>query len=243
LAETQTLTSNPILNDKDTKSVECLGSGKERKEIHKQSKFKYNFIEIAARLKAAGFSDKDLGYALGVNHSTVTAWKKMYPEFGAACKEGTESAVKYLVAKGLKGAAGYDYEEVETKYKTIDTHRMTPEGEPILKEIPVTRKVTKKHQKSDPMLLCFMLINLSKGEFRNTKYIEQKTTTVNVDVSAQLEADTIKRLAGKLNVLADEAKKKQIKSREVKPEEKAGAFEDSKESSQEMQRDSEDAGK
>jgi hypothetical protein len=176
--------------------------------VRKNSKFNYDFVKMAVRLKAAGFTDVDLAYAFDVLPDTVRDWKKRHPVFADACEKGKEAAVRYLVAQGLIAAAGYDYEVVEERFKTVVL--AGEDGEKELVDVPVGKRILKKHQKSDPTLLTFMLVNLSGGEFKNTKYIETNQTNLsaNFELLAELSGDEIRRVAGKFTEVAKRLDKK-----------------------------------
>ena len=180
--------------------------------VHGSSKFNYDFVKMAARLKAAGFTDNDLAYAFDVTSTTVRTWQKKHPEFALACSKGKEAASRYLVAQALRAAAGYDYTETDAKYRA--EQYTDEEGVEQTKEVLIGKTVKDKHQKSDPFLLTFMLINLSDGEFKNTKYIEttMKSITANVDIRAELTGEEIRKVAGKFLDVAESVEKKQIES-------------------------------
>lgn len=162
--------------------------------IRKNAKFSTEFAEVALRLKAAGFNDDDLAYALGVTRVTINRWQGQYPFFKQAVQEGRSVAVKHLVATAIRAACGYDYEEIDEEKALDGTVKKT--------------LVKKKHQKPDSYLLTFMLINLAPEQFRNTKYLIEEKKALNIDVSAQLEADQIERLSGKLVSMAKELSEK-----------------------------------
>jgi hypothetical protein len=180
----------PIENDEFQKKLDSKMKDPVMRKLSAKARFRYDYIPIAARLKAAGLSDAALAYVLEVKPNTISSWKERYPDFKAACDNGKELAVQHLVAKGIMAAGGYDFEE-ET-----ETYRINDEGAEVL----ASRKVRKKHQKSDPHLLVFMLSNLSKGEWRSMKNVEinEKKMNLNVSVSGEIEADAIRRLAGRL---------------------------------------------
>jgi hypothetical protein len=169
------------LNISDAEALSFINSRLEATDLQSppKGKFREDFVPVAARLKAAGFSDDDLAYSFGVTHDTIEKWKKKYPTFKAVCNNGKQMAARYLVAQGLKAAAGYEYEETQTEYmqKMVDNK---------IVELPGKTRVTKKF--------------LSGGEYKYIKNVEvnENKTTLNVDLQAKLETDEIKRLAGRL---------------------------------------------
>lgn len=161
-----------------------------RRKLQKGAKFNFDFVEMASRMVAAGMTETDLGYVLGVKPGTIKKWKQRYAEFKEACSSGKEIAKQYLVAKGLRAAMGYDYEEVD---QVLERNK---DGEMYVKK--ETRKL--KHKAVDKDLLIFFLINMARGsgEWRNVKSIEitEKKQNVNIHLSGHIESDTIRKLAG-----------------------------------------------
>lgn len=175
-------------------------------KIRKRAKFNYKFIQIAARLIAAGHTESDIGYVLGVKKSTVASWKQRYPQFKAACDNGKVMARNYLVSKGLRAAGGYDYSE-----ETFELRCVEGEGE---KQLVLIKKVN-KHQKPDGNLLTFFLVNMDKENFSFTKHVtvDQTNKTLNLELTGQIESKQIKEFAGKLLEAADKLdKKKKVES-------------------------------
>ena len=162
-----------------------------RRKLKKGATYSYDFVQVAARMTAAGMTVKDVGFVLGVKPTTVTKWKERYSEFGEACRDGKEIAKQYLVANGLRTALGYDYEEVDQVFV-----KDTEKGDLVLQK--ETRKL--RHRPVDKDLMMFFLINLDRGQgnWKNVKSveIEQKKTTTNINISANLESSDIRKLAG-----------------------------------------------
>ena len=186
-----------------------------RRKLQKGAKFNYDFVQVASRLVAAGMTEKDIGYVLGVKPTTISKWKQRYTEFKLAT-DSKSSAKKIaganLVANGLRAAMGFDYEEVD---QVFSKDRET--GELILQK--ETRKL--RHKAVDKDLLMFFLINIDRGigEWKNIKSveIEQKKTTTNINITANLESSDIRKLAGAAFTEADriDRKKKTVESNVV----------------------------
>lgn len=177
-----------------------------RYKVRKRAKFNYNFVAVAARLIAAGHTESDIGYVLGVKKSTVASWKQRYPQFKAACDNGKTMARNYLVSSGLKAACGYDYSE-----ETFELRVVVGELE---KQLVLTKKVN-KHQKADGNVLAFMLVNMDPENFSHTKHVtvDQTNKTLNLELTGQIESKQIKEFAGKLLEAADKLdKKKKVES-------------------------------
>ena len=164
---------------------------------------------------AAGMTEKEVGFWLGVKPTTISKWKQRYAEFKLAT-DSKSSAKKVaganLVANGLRAAMGFDYEEVDQVFS-----RDEETGELILQK--ETRKL--RHKAVDKDLLMFFLINIDRGigEWKNIKSIEieQKKTTTNINITANLESSDIRKLAGAAFTEADriDRKKKTVESNVV----------------------------
>ncbi len=175
-----------------------------RRKIKKGAKYNREFVQVASRMVAAGMTEKELGFFLGVKPATIKKWKQRYDEFALATKNGSsakEIAKSHLVANGLRAAMGYDYEEVDRVMER------NSEGELIVKK--ETRKL--KHKPIDKDMLIFFLINMDRGEgnWKNVKSveIEQKKQNVNINLTGEIEASTIKALAGAAIKEADKMEK------------------------------------
>ena len=175
-----------------------------RRKLQKGAKFNYDFVQVASRLVAAGMTEKDIGYVLGVKPTTIAKWKQRYEEFGLATNSQSSAkqiATAYLIANGLRSAMGYDYEETDQVLEMIDNPNYDGEDkdckEPAL--IQVVKKETRKlkHRPPDKDLLMFFLLNLS-DEYHNTRsiQIEQTKKQINVSITGQLESSDIRKLAG-----------------------------------------------
>ena len=150
-------------------------------------------------------TEKEIGYWLGVKPGTIKKWKQRYSEFKLAT-DSKSSAKKiagaYLVANGLRAASGYDIEEVDQVLTRNVDGKMV-----VTKE---TRKL--KHRPVDKDLLIFFLINMSRGsgEWSNVKSIEvtEKRQNLNINLTGQIESDTIRKLAGAAIKQADSMDRK-----------------------------------
>ena len=176
-----------------------IGDTVKKWKIQKNALFNFEFVELAARLKAAGFSDTDLAYTFNVNKQTVTSWKERYPQFKLACDEGKDIAVKYLVAKGLRAAVGYDYTDYNEKYTTVDV--VDEDGKPTgeTKEVLKERSVFKKSMAPNPSLLIFMLANLKPDDWQSVHKIQvDKNENINIQIDGKIVSKQIDELAGRL---------------------------------------------
>lgn len=179
------------------------------------ARFNVDFIKLVANLKAAGLSDVYIAQVLQCKPATIKRWRNKYDELEKAYQDGKSTAFQQLVATAYQIATGYDYAEYDEKYE-----RKTGTDGKVYMEL-VERKKKLKHQKPDHNLLIFLLINLSKGEFTNTKKVEvdQQTTQRKINVTASVSSEQIERLAGEalMGVVA-EKKAKQVLSEVIDAE-------------------------
>ena len=182
-----------------------------RRKLQKGAKYNYDFVQIASRLVAAGMTERDIGYVLGVKPTTVSKWKQRYAEFKLATDSKSSAkqiAVAHMVANGLRSATGYDFEEVDQVFEMADNPDYNEEDgdcrEP--KRILVVKKETRKlkHRAPDKDLLMFFLLNLS-DEYHNVRsiQIDQTKKQINVNITGKLESSDIRKLAGAAFQTAD----------------------------------------
>jgi len=179
---------------------------KEITKIHKNSKFDLRYIELAEKLKAAGFTNDNLAYVFGVyDHSRIQEWMKRHPELRKAIENGRESARKKLIAKGLQSAWGYDYEEANEKWE-VEKVGLGPKGKgiPLVDEngnskmILKSKSIFKKHKPPDPKLMCTFLAVLDP-EFRHIwQRADAVSRSVTLKIDGKLESKKLEELAGKL---------------------------------------------
>ncbi len=182
-----------------------------RRKLKKGAKYNFDFVQIASRMVAAGMTEKDVGYVLGVKPTTISKWKQRYEEFALATNSQSSAkkiAVSHLVANGLRSAIGYDYEEVDQVFETVDNPDYDSTDKDC-KETPFIRVMKKetvklRHRAPDKDMLMFFLLNLS-DEYHNVKSvtIEQTKKQVSVNITGTLESADIRKLAGAAFKVAD----------------------------------------
>ena len=188
--------------------MSTVGSVIQRK-IRKGAKYNMEFVQVASRLVAAGMTEKDVGFALGVKPATIKQWKQRYEEFKAATDNKSSAkqiAGAHLVASGLQSAMGYDYEEIDQTWKRVNNPDYEPDVEGSESTVLILEKETRKtkHRPPDKDLLQFFLLNLS-DEYKNHKTlrIEETKKNVNVNITGHLESGDIRKLAGAAFKTAD----------------------------------------
>lgn len=196
-----------------------------RRKLRKGAKYNYDFVQVASRMVAAGMTEKEIGYWLGVKPTTISKWKQRYSEFKAATDSKSSAkkiAVSHLVANGLRAAMGYDYEEVDQVFETIENPAYDSTDDQCKEEpfIKVIKKemVKLKHRPPDKDMLFFFLLNLD-NEYHNVKSItvEQKNSEVNINLTGKLESSDIRKLAGAAFATADglDKQSKKIESKVI----------------------------
>lgn len=140
------------------------------RKLRKNAKFAYEFVQVAARLVAAGHTETDLAFVFGVQPNTISSWKERYPQFERAVSNGKELAKGQMVAQGVRAATGYDYDEVQEEYErkhTVDEETGEEKEELVL----VKQKVSHKHVPPNPTLNMFYLTNFDPS-FQSLKSVQ-----------------------------------------------------------------------
>jgi len=172
-----------------------LGERSEGK-LPRNAEFSPTFLEMATRLVAAGLTEKDFAYILGTTLARIKYWKRHNPLFKQACENGKQVAKSYLIAQGLKAAAGYSTLEKNIKIK----RKVLDDGSVV--EYAAEESHFHKHVKPDSGLLVFMLANISRQLKDEIPWTSQHKIEVdnnknyNIKVSGKVVSDQIDRLAG-----------------------------------------------
>lgn len=193
-----------VLSDLDKKTSGALKG---------EPDFDMNFLEIATRLSAAGIKESDIAFFMGVEQKDIDRWKKKIPQFKDSMHNGKNLAKAYLIAKGLRAAAGYDYVETNVKYKT----KVLADGTCV--RYPDEVSEFHKHQAPNPQLLMFMLCNLSRqldepdDIWTSAHKIEvDRKDTLTIKLDGNVATEQINRLAGKI---IEQESRKRIESKVI----------------------------
>jgi hypothetical protein len=178
------------------KSEEKVLGERKRGKLPANAKFSTEFLEVATRLVAAGMTEAQVGFFLGVTPAKVKQFKRKHPLFKKACEDGKQLAKSYLIAQGLRAAAGYDYVEknVKIKKKVLDDGTIV--------EYPAEVSEFHKHQKPDAALLVFILSNMSRQCKDEVPWLSQHKIevkdekTLNIKIQGKVATEQISRLAG-----------------------------------------------
>ena len=121
----------------------------------KVEKITFDYDKIK-KLAEFGLTDKELGWLLGVDESTITRWKQASPEFLHALKEGKEISDSKVVKSLFKRAIGYSHP---------DFHLSNYQGS-------ITKTDTIKHYPPDPTSMIFWLKNRQPDKWREKQELE-----------------------------------------------------------------------
>ena len=179
---------------------------KKRSKLKKGVKFDTEFLEIATRLVAAGMKESELAYFLGCTPRAIKGLKRRDKMFKQACDNGKDLALSYLLAQGIRAAAGYEYTEKNIKIKRKLVTRKDDDGnatEEIL-EYPAEESTFVKHQPVNPNLLMFLVSNMSRQlgkpeaeKWQSVHKVEvDENKNVNIKISGKIATQQIEALAG-----------------------------------------------
>ena len=120
----------------------------------------------------APFTDLKLARLFGVVKSTINEWKKTYPEFKQALKDGKDVFDTTKVEKSfLKRCTGYKFTETTREPAVIARHEGDQPTEIIKPEMVVTRAVT-RHVVPDAKGCMDWLCNRMPSRWKKLKHVE-----------------------------------------------------------------------
>lgn len=133
------------------------------------TKVKLDLLQLIAPLTAAGSSREEIVSILDITPQTLDKWVEEHPELktavahsaGGCPTAGKEAAIRYLIAKGIKEAAGYDYIETKITYKKGVVYDLVKKYN-VLKSYPAEKSLVYKHQPASPSLLIHLLAALDR---------------------------------------------------------------------------------
>lgn len=109
-----------------------------------------------------GLTDEQIAHNIGINRTTLYAWKAKYTDFSNALKRGKEVVDRIVENALLKSAMGYKYDEV------VKERIYNPEtGESEMLEV----KRTTKDVAPNVTALIFWLKNRQSEKWRDTKNV------------------------------------------------------------------------
>jgi len=168
-------------------------------KVKEKAEFNSNFIDVAQKLAASGATDTDIAFLLGTSKRGLRNWKKENPEFKKALNRGRELSLAYLIAQGIRAAAGYDYTETTTKEKKV-----LSDG--VLVDLPVETVTRHRHQPTDAKLLMFLVAALDR-QLGGSNWLSQHKIeiddkkNINIHLTGEVISNQIDELAGRLSKL------------------------------------------
>lgn len=170
---------------------------RERKFVlPKHTRFDTNMLPVVQNLTAMGLTERDIGVIVGFQGKNSNDWlnelKRHNIDVKEACRIGKQMADGMLVAQMYKTAIGYEYEEVEEDYKTIQD----PSDPDKTKTVKVGEKRKIKHQPGNPQMQMFIAVNHMPEFYKNRIETTKKGFMINADV--EVSGEQIEQLAGAL---------------------------------------------
>ena len=145
-----------------TKAQPKKKSNTGRKGLYKEWLEADNLIRLEGWARD-GLTDEQIAHNIGINRTTLYAWKAKYSDFSNALKRGKEVVDRIVENALLKSAMGYKYDEV------VQERIYNPEtGESEIVEVKRTTKDVAPNSTS----LIFWLKNRQPAKWRDTKNID-----------------------------------------------------------------------
>lgn len=116
-------------------------------------KYSPDILPTVRNYSYLGASDADLAVFLGVKEGTVANWRKRYPEFDAACREGKEDADARVAKSLYQRAIGFERADV--------TEHLGPDG----KVLKVTKST--KYYPPEVSAAIYWLNNRQRNRWSN----------------------------------------------------------------------------
>lgn len=135
-----------------------------KQKVGRKSVYKPEFAQLAENYSLLGATDKEMAEYFNVNESTITRWKKQYPEFCTSIKKGKQIADSNVASKLYNRAIGYDFEE-----KHFEIQKASEKDKP---STFVETKRIKKHMPSDTTAAIFWLKNRQPQLWRDRKEVD-----------------------------------------------------------------------
>jgi len=142
------------------------------------TKYREEYIKLVRWMARAGLTDKEIAEEIGIQRSTLNNWKKRYPEFAEALKQGKDVIDDMVEDALLKRALGYEYEETK-----------------IIAEDKKVKQVvkTKKSFIPDTTAQIFWLKNRRPDKWRDRRDIEH-AGNINHNIREESKRELIKAL-------------------------------------------------
>lgn len=140
-----------------------------------------------------GLTDEQIAHNMGISRSTLSEWKKKYPDISDTLKSGKEVIDRQVENALLKRALGYSYKET--------TRELVADKRTGISHMQVT-KVVEKEVVPDTTAQIFWLKNRKPEEWRDKRVID--------DSSAEKSAELIQNMQTIADILQHPAKNRDI---------------------------------
>lgn len=142
-------------------------------KIGRPSQYHERYKDIAHAMALLGSTDVQLADALGVTLTTLTNWKKKYPDFLSSLKDGKTEADEAVVKSLYTRATGYSHKGVKIFCNA--------DGE--VTEVPFTERYP-----PDTTAMIFWLKNRRPAEWRDRRDLELSAHSSLVDLLTEIAA-------------------------------------------------------
>lgn len=133
-------------------------------------------------MRDCGLTEKRLATAFGVHVDTIAEWKRVYPEFAKAIREGRRDHDSREIETSLaRSAKGYNYNEVKHEYE-CDTQAGTA-------RLKATTRI-RKHVPANVAAASFWLKNRAPKEWRDKQEVEMRVAVTHEEALRELEDDS-----------------------------------------------------
>lgn len=129
------------------------------------TKYKPEYCDQVRKLCLLGATDPEIADFFEVNVDTLYEWRKVYPAFSEAIKEGKSLADSQVAERLYNRAMGYEHDDVELKVVSVGQG-----GGSVVEKVSV-----RKIYPPDTAAAIFWLKNRQRGKWRDR--IDQDLTT------------------------------------------------------------------
>lgn len=172
-----------------------------------------DILEQAERMAALNLPRTTIGFVLGMKPKEIEKLWNSSGDFRNAIKAGKDLAEAEFIANMVKAAGGYNYRTKRTSYRWL-----SPESDHPTK-VKTHETIEEKHQPANSALAMFLACNMMPEDFRKESSIKIDKRTQQLLVTGDLEVESLKKLAGKWNELAEKVKEDDSETIEVESKE------------------------
>jgi hypothetical protein len=151
------------------------------------SKYNPAYCKQATKLCLLGATDKELADFFGIKEKTLNLWKKAYPEFLQALKDGKDLADSKVATRLFQRAMGFEHDSEEIK--------VVSDGMGLGSS--VVRVPVRKIYPPDTVAAIFWLKNRQRGKWSDR--IEQDITSKGESIAKPMSDKQFSELVKMLN--------------------------------------------